>query len=936
MSENKGVKILSLDAKDIYNANNLVNRDGAGYSTRRLNGDVSTRRYINTFDYSLDMIKLQEIYYKLVRRKDWKFNIKGRNYCPHIINVTFKYSHKLYNQAGKDIYIKAGHILRDLSFNDNICLIGNEIIGIKLNVQIEMNQLENVSSEYFAYNAGKNIYEQIKNIPTIKNKRQLRDCLYENGFILDGARYIRFKRSSGSSRVGKCWFINEILYKRFHDWQLCGLKVKEGDPIDLAAFESYISLTSSSIIDTLQILPENVLVIDDYNSVFEDDVVAVRLKDGYLTSGTERVEISNSIWDGQSLLDTSLFGEYSSRGMLLLRNRFFKTCGFNTNIQQWFADNGISDVSQLNGQTRARSIEDIKIITTPNSIKYLKFGTLEQWFNNWDSTFGIVKYEKPPHYFDGRMVQCHYQLLNTLQLSYEDIGKFLQPSLDFISQVRNDPDILRYYIKYSYPDIETMEFSSKNDIVFGLLGVNRDFSRTKLYKDFRDDLVKAMVKNLKRGHVLVNGNYSVLFGNGLEMLNSSINRFTGESALGAGNIYSKRFEDGQMILGTRSPHITMANVYLATNRRNVDYDRYFNLSNEIVCINAIGENIQQRLNGADFDSDTMLLTDNELLINAAIRNYNKFPVPTSMVEAQKTQRHYTGGDKADLDVKTSVNKIGEIVNLSQELNSKLWDNVYRGQTIEQNMTLYYDICKLAVLSGIEIDKAKKEFAVDSVKEIRLLKEKYRRTDGGSKIEKPMFFKMITRENGYTLNPKHRYKYFHTSMDYLQKAVSKYSHESKQCDSCETIPLSELIEGSKYVGGGKYRRRDEIVKKVRYFKKSINEAYRGVGIYDNLAIDEQKETIRHLKEDCTDYLSSVLRKSGVVILLLQTLENAAYKDVKNLLFGAMFQSEGRFAIDMIKRDDEITKLVEDENGDILIFDYRFRRQIYKKEAKNGEN
>ncbi len=54
-------------------------------------------------------------------------------------------------------------------------------------------------------------------------------------------------------------------------------------------------------------------------------------------------------------------------GMLLLRARFFKSCCFNANIQQWFADNGITDVGQLNGETKAKRIEeDIKLITTPS------------------------------------------------------------------------------------------------------------------------------------------------------------------------------------------------------------------------------------------------------------------------------------------------------------------------------------------------------------------------------------------------------------------------------------------------------------------------------------------------------------------------------------------------------------------------------------------
>lgn len=71
------------------------------------------------------------------------------------------------------------------------------------------------------------------------------------------------------------------------------------------------------------------------------------------------------------------------------------------------------------------------------------------------------------------------------------------------------------------------------------------------------------------------------------------------------------------------------------------------------------------------------------------------------------KRHYTPEDQADLDQKTSVNKIGEIINLSQELNSLLWDRMYHGEVYEEVRELYHDICQLDILSGIEIDKAKK-------------------------------------------------------------------------------------------------------------------------------------------------------------------------------------------------------------------------------------
>ena len=260
-------------------------------------------------------------------------------------------------------------------------------------------------------------YKKTKEPKTLKTNAELRKELYKNGFICNGVKYCRMKRSSGSARVGKCLFINEELFKPILKFSSGAIILKEGQEIDLAAYESYISLPSSSIIDTLPILPENILLIDDYESVFKEDVIETHNENGCLITSEKNCEIANSIWDGQSLIDVSLMGEYACYGMVLLRNLMFKSCCFNCNIQQWFKDNNITDVSQLNGKTRATKIEDIKLITTPNSIKYLKFDTLDNWLDNLYPNFGVVKHDKKTHFFGGRLVQTHYQLINTLQLS---------------------------------------------------------------------------------------------------------------------------------------------------------------------------------------------------------------------------------------------------------------------------------------------------------------------------------------------------------------------------------------------------------------------------------------------------------------------------------------------------------------------------------------
>lgn len=120
---------------------------------------------------------------------------------------------------------------------------------------------------------------------------------------------------------------------------------------------------------------------------------------------------------------------------------------------------------------------------------------------------------------------------------------------------------------------------------------------------------------------------------------------------------------------------------------------YFDLGENIVCVNSIGENIQQRLNGCDYDSDTMLITDDKLLVNAAARYKDFFKVPVCNIKAEEK----TEQTLSKLDHDTSVNKIGEIVNLSQKLNSILWDELHKSAEKGKILSIYEDICKLTSL-----------------------------------------------------------------------------------------------------------------------------------------------------------------------------------------------------------------------------------------------
>lgn len=940
--DNKGVYIPSIDAKDIYLSAHYIEHNPDGYNLKLKDGQYNLRKFINSLDYSLDLIELMDIYYKKYRRNDFYFKVKKHKYTVNVINLTFKYSVKEWNQMNKNTFVKFGYDYRNLVFEDCIAKNENgEIVGIQINDKVlsPISELPNCfcvedveikdKKDKTKIKEIQKQYKKSKEPKTIKTNAELRKELYKDGFICNGVRYCRMKRSSGSARVGKCLFINEPLFKPILKFSSGAIELKDGQEVDLAAYESYISLPSSSIIDTLPISAENILLIDDYESVFREDVIETHNENGWLTTSEKNCEISNSIWDGQSLIDISLMGDYSCYGMVLLRNLMFKSCCFNCNIQQWFKDNNITDVSQLNGKTRAKRIEDVKLITTPNSIKYLKFDTLDNWLDNLYPRFGVVKHDKKTHFFGGRLVQTHYQLINTLQLSKDEVQEFLQESLDFAQLLRDNPAVVRYYIKY--PDIDEFEpmqkpMLDKNDVVYNLMCINDNFTKTKYYQEFLIDLLRSYYKNLKNGHIYVNGNYSTLLGNPIEMLQQSIGTFKGESQIGVGNIHNIRFGYDKTLLGSRSPHVTMGNIWLANNKENKLIDCYFNLTEEIVCINSIGENVLQRLSGADFDSDTVLLTDNEVLIRAAKRNYHVFKTPTSFVTAQKVKRYYTPEEQADLDIKTSVNKIGEIINLSQELNSLLWDKMYHGSSYDDIKELYYDICQLDVMSGIEIDKAKKEFDVNNSKELDKMREKYKEelSDEYNKKKIPHFFSHIARQKGYYNPEKKNYCKYHTSMDYLQTIVNGF--KIKNPYKKDWLPFVSILDNSLFRTNRVNQ--NQIDKICEMLRKYISERKNIFG--SDLDKDDKFSKSQLLYENLVSDIESEVIGFSTLFRLLSSLEDKENSQIKNTLLQVLYLcGNDNFKKAII---DSSTKIEELEVGgnDIKLFNIGYK--IAKKWVK----
>ncbi len=635
--------------------------------------------------------------------------------------------------------------------------------------------------------------------------------------------------------------------------------------------------------------------------------------------------------------------------MILLRNKFFKSCAFRTKLQKWFSDKRINSIDGLKARgyvTLAKDIGQIVMVTTPNSMKFLRFmaGGLNEsnvikWTKHVDGNFGVVKYDKRTKYFDGKMVQTSYQFINTIGMTEEQATELLSPSRAYMSVLRADSDFMRYHFETAYRKEDDGEkedlvdgLAERSEVIFRLMSINDGFEKTRLYADFKNDVIEGLKNRLRSGNILLSGTNATLFGNGPELLMAlsgefDISNSNAQSVLKSGEVACFGFENGKKVVCARSPHITMGNLYCATNNTSDRIWQYFNLGHNIICVNAIGENIQQRLNGCDYDSDSMLVTDDDLIVDLCQKQNEKFKVPVCNIEFD----HKGEQSFADLDYDISENKIGEIVNLSQKLNCILWDMINSMTASQDDIDkIYNDICILSVLSGVEIDKAKRLYDVDARAELDVIKRKYTE-------KKPCFFEFLSsqkanenikyrekprdKENLQDGDGESKYRFYDSSMEYVYKIASSIGFKCGKAKVGQYARIIDMIVEPQSMVSTSYKRKDDIIALCERYESDID----GLKAEQRLADEEEGEIlgerIVEVKNARRAEIEKAIKDEGDLYLVIKHFDKDNVRSWR--LYAMLFESE--MFKNMLKKSAEAKKtIIESADGEYTLFGRKYTK------------
>lgn len=265
-----------------------------------------------------------------------------------------------------------------------------------------------------------------------------------------------------------------------------------------------------------------------------------------------------------------------------------------------------------------------------------------------------------------------------------------------------------------------------------------------------------------------------------------------------------------------------------------------------------------------------------------------------------------------LDYDTSKNKIGEIVNLSQKLNSLLWDNLHKGASEEDINIIYEDICKLAVMSGLEIDKAKRAFEDVSVgKELSTLRKKY-------PFPAPKFFVGIDEQ-------KKEYAFYHTAMDYLYAAVKGVHFRKGREQYGDYSPISASLAFDIASGNAtEYRHKDKIVEIIDESRTKINRLYMELRYADEQEKEVIYDRIADEKVERDKKVERWLTNENVLLLVIRHYEKNSASDWR--IYAALINhpifSELLFEL----YDRFVCKIVEDVNGEYFLYGQKFAKKF----------
>ena len=382
-----------------------------------------------------------------------------------------------------------------------------------------------------------------------------------------------------------------------------GIKLpKKNAPI--VEIGAYSSLITSTIEGRIKIDPSEILVIKDIDSTFKTNVISIEVDENNRCKAVpySDYEVVNTLFDGQALIDASIFPSWGN-GYILLRQHMFKAAAFSSNIQLFFKDYfgkeyDTAVVKDMWGHEIPA--KQVKLITTENALKFIKFpGVTFEYWSEWvrknGSLFGIVK--TAHHSKLGDVQRMSYQMVNTLNI--DSTLSVMSESRKYVQELRTDDRVFLDYLR------RNANFSKDYEVLVALCEKIPEFVDCDYFRQRRNKIILDYVQNMKTGRIIQNADNLTIVGSPYAMLLHSVGEDWSKDPTfkhedGCIQCWTNRFGNGEYLAEFRSPHNAQQNIGYLHNVRSDEMDKYMNLGQLCIAVNMIETDFQNRHNGLTY------------------------------------------------------------------------------------------------------------------------------------------------------------------------------------------------------------------------------------------------------------------------------------------------------------------------------------------------
>lgn len=440
-----------------------------------------------------------------------------------------------------------------------------------------------------------------------------------SGFSINGLRYERLLGTNGGVKNETIVFVSERhaaeIKRRINNGR------KMDVPMVPAKLEAYKALTCSASVPVS--MPNGILVVDDCVTQFTTDII-------YLNDETDGEPVMEEQSDVTVELDES-----DGYGLMLpsLARRWgeelgldYLVSGVNTRLS-WekgmlFTFDFIDFAEKVAGNYIVKDawgdevdIRTVEIVLTTSMLKlWDSYDSCAEYLRNCEEnhyTFGVTK--TCPYDLESERT-LNYQFIQSYDLDNDDIERLIKPTMNELRDVLYaDCAKTVLFLKGAGLNENNVERAPDDFIKAMMINsemLNDPYVQSRVYQAIRNRINEAKVGVLK-----VHGNYSIVCGDPYA-LSQHIFGIPVTGLLKPGEIYNKYWCD----LGTeklacfRAPMTCHNNIRLVRPHRSADAAYWYQYLTTCTLFNA-WDTAAFALNGMDKDSDTVMLTDNDVLVS---------------------------------------------------------------------------------------------------------------------------------------------------------------------------------------------------------------------------------------------------------------------------------------------------------------------------------